>query len=41
LQLIAMNQLDLLDPLLKDDTERGTVAAIVAGRQNLRDRFSF
>jgi predicted Ser/Thr protein kinase len=41
LQLVAMNQVDLIDPLLTGDMERGVVARIVAGRQNLRDRFSF
>lgn len=41
LQLIAMNQVDLIDQLLTSDTERALVARIVAGRQNLRDRFSF
>jgi hypothetical protein len=41
LQLVAMNQVDLIDPLLTGETERGIVARIVAGRQNLRDRFSF
>jgi len=41
LQLVAMNQVDLIDPLLTGDAERSIVARIVAGRQNLRDRFSF
>jgi hypothetical protein len=41
LQLIAMNQLDLIDPLIRDDNERATVNAILAGRRNLRDRFAF
>jgi hypothetical protein len=41
LQLIAMNQIDLIDPLIADETERQLIANIVAGRQNLRDRFSF
>jgi len=41
LQLIAMNQLDLIDPLLRDDGERAVVGRIVAGRRNLRDRFAF
>jgi hypothetical protein len=40
LQLIAMNQLDLLTPLIADPAELATVARIVAGRQNLRDRIS-
>jgi hypothetical protein len=41
LQLVAMNQIDLIDPLLVDDAERATVARIVADRRNLRDRFAF
>jgi hypothetical protein len=41
LELVAMNQLDLIDPLLKTDAERAVVARIVADRRNLRDRFAF
>ena len=41
LELVAMNQLDLIDPLLKNDAERAIVGRIVSGRQNLRDRFVF
>jgi predicted Ser/Thr protein kinase len=41
LQLIAMNQIDLIGPLIVNDAEKELVARIVAGRQNLRDRFSF
>jgi hypothetical protein len=41
LQLIAMNQVDLIDPLLVDDEERATVGRIVSDRRNLRDRFAF
>jgi hypothetical protein len=41
LQLIAMNQVDLIDQLITSAGERDIVAGIVAGRQNLRDRFSF
>jgi len=41
LQLIAMNQLDQLDLLIADETERRIVARIIAGRRNLRDRFTF
>jgi len=41
LQLVAMNQVDLVDQLVTSAAERDVVAAIVAGRQNLRDRFSF
>ncbi|HWP27217.1 MAG TPA: serine/threonine protein kinase [Xanthobacteraceae bacterium] len=40
LQLVAMNQLDLIDTLIADETERATVARIVAERRNLRDRFA-
>ena len=41
LTLVAMNQIDLIDPLIVDDVEREIVEQIVAGRQNLRDRFAF
>jgi hypothetical protein len=41
LQLVAMNQLDLIEPLIANDAERTVVASILAGRRNLRDRFSF
>ncbi len=41
LELVALNQLDLIDPLLKTDAERAIVGQIVAERRNLRDRFAF
>jgi AMP-binding enzyme len=41
LQLVAMNQIDLIDPLIVNEAEKELVARIVAGRQNLRDRFAF
>jgi hypothetical protein len=41
LQLIAMNQIDLIEPLITNEAERDAVATIVAGRRNLRDRFSY
>jgi hypothetical protein len=41
LTLVAMNQIDLIDPLIVNDAEKELVARIVAGRQNLRDRFAF
>jgi hypothetical protein len=41
LQLIAMNQVDLIDSLLANERERSLVGRIVAQRRNLRDRFSF
>jgi predicted Ser/Thr protein kinase len=41
LQLVAMNQIDLIDPLLASESEKDVVARIVARRQNLRDRFAF
>jgi hypothetical protein len=41
LQLVAMNQIDLIDQLIANDTERATVARIVADRRNLRDRTAF
>jgi len=41
LQLIAMNQVELIDNLVESDSERALVARIVAERRNLRDRFAF
>jgi hypothetical protein len=41
LQLIAMNQVDLIAPLLRSDAERMVVDGIVRNRRNLRDRFAF
>ncbi len=41
LELVAMNQLDLIDPLIKTDAERAIVHRIVSERRNLRDRFAF
>jgi hypothetical protein len=41
LQLVAMNQVDLIDPLLATESERAIVGRIVASRRNLRDRFAF
>jgi predicted Ser/Thr protein kinase len=41
LELVAMNQLDLIDPLIKSDAERAIVGRIVSDRRNLRDRFAF
>ena len=41
LQLVAMNQLDLIAPLIKTDAERAIVGRIVSERRNLRDRFAF
>jgi hypothetical protein len=41
LQLVAMNQVDLIDPLLNGPDERDVMARIIAGRQNFRDRFAY
>jgi hypothetical protein len=41
LELVAMNQVDLIEPLITNEDERGLVARIVADRRNLRDRFAF
>lgn len=38
LQLVALNQIDLLDNLIATDDERANVARIVGDRKNLRDR---
>ena len=41
LQLVAMNQLESIDSLIVNESERAVVARIVAERRNLRDRFAF
>jgi len=41
LQLVAMNQLDLIEPMMKSDTDRAFLKEILAQRKNLRDRFNF
>lgn len=41
LELVAMNQLDLIDPLIRTESERAVVSRIVSQRRNLRDRFAF
>lgn len=41
LELVAMNQLDLIAPLVKTEDERALVGRIVSQRHNLRDRFAF
>jgi hypothetical protein len=39
LRIVAMNQVELIDPLLSSQAERVVVGQIVAHRQNLHDRF--
>lgn len=41
LQLVAMNQVDLIDPLLESDADRALMRPILDARKNLRDRFNF
>lgn len=41
LQLVAMNQLDLIEPLMRSDTDRLFLKGILDSRKNLRDRFNF
>jgi len=41
LQLVAMNQLDLIEPMMTSETDRAFVKSIVESRKNLRDRFNF
>jgi hypothetical protein len=41
LQLVAMNQLDLIAPLIANDTDRAFLKDILEQRKNLRDRFNF
>ncbi len=41
LQLVAMNQLDLIEPMMTSDTDRAFLKDILEQRKNLRDRFNF
>jgi predicted Ser/Thr protein kinase len=41
LQLVAMNQLDLIEPMLTSDADRAFLKDILEQRKNLRDRFNF
>ena len=41
LQLVAMNQVDLIEPMMKSDDDRAFLKAILEQRKNLRDRFNF
>src|SRR3954468_12998878 len=41
LQLVAMNQLALIEPMMKNDTDRAFLKDILESRKNLRDRFNF
>jgi hypothetical protein len=41
LQLVAMNQLDLIEPLITNEADRGFLKDILESRKNLRDRFNF
>jgi AMP-binding enzyme C-terminal domain len=41
LQLVAMNQLDLIENLIADERERALIGRILADRRNLLDRFAF
>ncbi|MFL6727490.1 MAG: AMP-binding enzyme [Sphingomicrobium sp.] len=41
LQLVAMNQLDLIEPMVTNETERAFLKTILESRKNLRDRFNF
>ena len=41
LQLVAMNQVDLLEPLMNSDADRAFLKTILDSRKNLRDRFNF
>src|SRR3981189_2387063 len=41
LQLVAMNQLDLIEPLMTNEADRAFLKDILESRKNLRDRFNF
>ena len=36
-----MNQLDLIEPMMKSDEDRAFLRDILDSRKNLRDRFNF
>jgi hypothetical protein len=41
LQLVATNQLDLIEPMVTSETDRAFLKNILESRKNLRDRFNF
>jgi hypothetical protein len=41
LQLVAMNQIDLIEPMMTSDADREFLKDILEQRKNLRDRFNF
>jgi serine/threonine protein kinase len=41
LQLVAMNQIDLIESMMTSETDRAFLKDIVESRKNLRDRFNF
>jgi hypothetical protein len=41
LQLVAMNQLDLIEPMMTGAADRAFLHGILESRKNLRDRFNF
>jgi hypothetical protein len=41
LQLVAMNQLDLIEPMMRSEADRAFLKNILESRKNLRDRFNF
>jgi serine/threonine protein kinase len=41
LQLVAMNQVDLIEPMLRNDADRAFLKDLLEQRKNLRDRFNF
>jgi hypothetical protein len=41
LQLVAMNQLDLIEPMMRSNADRAFLKDIIEQRKNLRDRFNF
>jgi hypothetical protein len=41
LQLVAMNQIDLIEPMMTSETDRAFLKDILESRKNLRDRFNF
>ena len=41
LQLVATNQLDLIETMITNEPDRAFLQAILESRKNFRDRFNF
>jgi hypothetical protein len=41
LQLVATNQIDLIEPMMTSEADRTFLKIVLESRKNLRDRFNF